>query len=271
MDPLVSIIIASYNHAQFIKSTLDSVTSDTYPNKEIVIIDDGSVDHSADIIHTWIGSNPNQQVTFIARDNKGLCATLNELVEIAKGKYVLLLASDDFLVNNTIAERVEILEKSSKMVLVSDAEVIDNNGKLMHSSMLSNFHSVDKTKYYNADSLLDEVIFKFSISGAVVIMNKDIFRVIGKYPPDLKAEDLYFYMQAAITDQLQFYDKIVSKYRIHENNTSGENPELLLTILKTYKRLFFKIPGFTRKIKLIKRCVGIGVKAPTTIIKALLK
>lgn len=271
MKPLVSIIIPSYNHSKFIKETLDSIIKDNYPNKEIVIIDDGSKDKSVKIINDWVKNNPEQKINFINRNNKGLCKTLNELVENAKGDYIIVLASDDLLVNNTISERIDILRNSKKMALLSDAEVIDNKGEIIYSSMLSELHNADKTKYIHENDLLDEIIFKFSISGAVVMMDANIFKLIGKYPEDLKAEDLYFYLSTAAKNQLLFYDKVVSRYRIHDNNTSGENPELLIAVLKTYKRLFFKIPGFMRKLRLVKRIVGTIIKTHNIDLKSLLK
>lgn len=257
MKPLVSIIIPSYNHSKYITETLDSVVNDTYPNKEIVIIDDGSKDNSVEIINEWIGKNLDQQVNFIVRSNKGLCSTLNELVDKAEGEYLIPLASDDQLVNNTISERVEILNNSAEKVLIADAEVIDGDGQVSYKSMLTKFHNVDKNKYKNADSLLDEIIFNFSISGPVVMMKADIFKLVGKYPKDLKAEDLYFYISAAAQKELLFYDQIVSRYRVHDSNTSGDNFELLHAVTKTYERLFFKIPGVVRKMKLLKRLMGI--------------
>ncbi|WP_050019959.1 MULTISPECIES: glycosyltransferase [Chryseobacterium] len=262
MNPLVSILIPSYNHSRFITETLNSVKKDTYTNKEIVIIDDGSKDDSVQVIREWIKNNPDNKITFINRENRGLCATLNELLENAKGDYVVLVASDDLLINNTIAERVDILRNSDKMVLLSDAEVIDSHGNISHQSALSDFHKADKDKYRDEQNLLDEIIFNFSISGAVLMVDVNIFKLIGKYPEDLRAEDLYFYISAAAKNKILFYDKIVSKYRIHESNTSGVNPELLLAVLKTYKRLFFKIPGFTRKLKLLKRMAGLFIKTP---------
>ena len=93
---LVSVIIPCYNHEKFIQATLDSIARDTYPYKEIILINDGSSDHSDQKITEWISSNNNEiKITYVNRKNKGICSTLNELIGIAKGKYILPLASDD--------------------------------------------------------------------------------------------------------------------------------------------------------------------------------
>lgn len=259
MKPLVSIVIPSYNHSKYIIETLDSVFEDTYPNKEIVIIDDGSKDNSPLLIKNWIQNNTSVQVKFIARENRGICDTLNELVDLASGKYILLLASDDYLLNNTIEERVEVLETNpTKLVLISDAQVIDFDGNIIFESCLEGFHKKDKKKYYTDENLIDEMLFNFGISGAVVLINKDIYTVIGKYPKNLKAEDLYFYSKVAILKKLLFYDKIVSGYRVHETNTSGnKNPEVLKSFMDTYIMIFYFIPGFARKLRVIKNILWI--------------
>ncbi len=256
--PLVSILIPCYNHEKYITEALDSIIDDEYANKEIIIIDDGSRDNSVRLIESWIDLNQAAKVKFVKRPNKGLCATLNELVQIAEGKYLVVLASDDILCNNTLTERVRVLENNaSKLVLVSDAMVINSEGVTIHESILRDFHNADKSNYFSDETILDEIIFRFSISGAVVMMNREIFNLIGPYPEDLKAEDLYFYLKSASLNKLMFLDRIVSKYRIHQNNTSGTNPELSKTVIKTYLRTVRTIPGFKRKLKVFKRIAGI--------------
>ena len=153
-QPLVSIIVPSYNHEKYVIQTLESILEDTYPNKEILIIDDGSSDNSIEIIKKWIEKNKNKiNIFFRHRNNKGICATFNELIDLANGKYILPLPSDDLLFNNTIGERVEILEQNpSKLVLISDAHVIDSQRKIIFESMMSDFHKADKNKYPTSKS-----------------------------------------------------------------------------------------------------------------------
>lgn len=258
--PLVSIIIPCYNHENYVLKTLSSVIADTYQAKEIVIIDDGSKDNSSNVIKNWIDNNKsNNSIIFKTRPNKGLTATLNELIDLANGKYLVILASDDLLINNTIQERINILENSSsKLVLLSDAEVIDTDGKLIYESMIENFHKKDKQKYYSEKELLSEVLFGFSISGAVIMVDKEIYNLIGKYPEDLKAEDFYFYIKSACLNKILFWDKKVSQYRIHNDNTSvGINPELTKTVISTYFKTFNFLPSLYLKIKVLKRVCGI--------------
>lgn len=256
--PLVSILIPSYNHEIYIINTLDSVLEDTYSNIEIVIIDDGSSDNSVNLIQDWIKEKAPKKIKFKSRENKGLCHTLNELVDWSEGLYLVILASDDILCNNSIEKRIKILEKNKdKLVLVSDAEVINNKGVTIFNSMLFGFHNSNKFNYSSDDKLMNEIIFNFSISGAVVMCNRKIYNIIGPYPGKLKAEDMFFYIKSACKKTIIFDEEVVSKYRIHQTNTSGLNPELTKTIINTYLITWIHVPGFVRKLKVIKRVLGL--------------
>ncbi|MDB9938744.1 glycosyltransferase family 2 protein [Candidatus Thioglobus sp.] len=114
-EQLVSFLIPYYNHKQYVGQTLDSILNDTYPNKEVIIINDGSTDNDIGVINDWIDRNSNTlPIKFISRENKGITKTFNELARASKGKYIVFCASDDYLINNTIKDRVSILEKKSR-------------------------------------------------------------------------------------------------------------------------------------------------------------
>ena len=90
----VSVVVPSYNHARFIESTLRSIIKQTFRPAELLVIDDGSSDESPTIIERTLGECPFP-CEFVARDNRGLCATLNEGFERTHGDYFAYLGSDD--------------------------------------------------------------------------------------------------------------------------------------------------------------------------------
>lgn len=255
--PLVSVIVPCYNHEKYVVDTLNSISSDTYTNKEIVIINDGSTDGSNNRITKWVNEHQDTvTIRYKNRENKGLCATLNELLELSKGKYIVIVASDDALYGETLTRRVEILEENEsrgKLVLVSDALVIDNDSKIILQSSMAEYNSGNKRKYETEEGIMEEVIRNPSISGATSMINRKMFDVIGNYPEDLKAEDWYFYQRAAAHKAILFWDKPVSLYRVHSANSSGlftpVNKQLSLTksIIITYWRNYNEFPGIKFK------------------------
>lgn len=264
-SPKVSIIIPCYNHGTYIAQALTSAFIDTYSNKEILVIDDGSKDNSIAVIERWIEEHLGADIHFHARSNKGLCHTLNQLIGLSTGDYILVLASDDVLIGDTIGERIRLLveqESKGKFVIVSDSIAIDENGTELYGSTMTEYNRGDKQKYKTDLGILRETVVNPSISGAVVIINKKIFDIIGLYPTDLHAEDWFFYQRAAAINSIIFYDIKVSFYRLHDFNTSGrgasnlQKAKLYSSIVKIYFRniSWFKIKNirFLAILQLIK-------------------
>ena len=223
-NPLVSIIIPFYNHNDYIYKTLDSVLEDRYSNKEIVIINDGSSNPDDSNITKWIDKNSDKiNIRYIKRENKGLTKTLNELISISKGKYILLCASDDYLINNTIKNRVKILEENpGKYLLLSDAVVVDDNDNMLYKSSLFDFYKSKKENYTYEDSLKMEIISNWSVAGATHLIKKELYDIVGLYDETLIVEDYDFFLRVVARDFILYYDEKVSAYRRHDTNVSGD-------------------------------------------------
>jgi glycosyltransferase involved in cell wall biosynthesis len=239
--PLVSIIIPFYNHNVFIQKTLDSILEDTYPNKEIIIINDGSTDPDDGNIVLWIQHNSDKvPVKYIKRGNKGLTKTLNELVQLSNGKYILPCASDDYLMNNTLKERVKILEQlesENKLVLVSDNIVVDNNNKLLFDSNLFDLRRVDAEKLYTDDGLKFAIINQWSFAGPSWIANKKLFTEYNlQFDENFIVEDWDFYLRISANNYAYFYNQKVSAYRWNpkqNNNSEAFNKRIKEDLCKT--------------------------------------
>jgi glycosyltransferase involved in cell wall biosynthesis len=267
-DPLVSILIPCYNHAKYIEDTLNSIIKDSYQNKEICIIDDGSSDDSVRVISHWIRNNNNLiNVNFRTRENKGVCATLNELIGLAQGDYILLCASDDILYGDTIKTRIEILlNNPDKKVVVSDAYVIDENNNIIMPSSMEDYNKGNKNLFKTDEGIIYSVLMSPCISGATSIIKKNIFDIIGLYPENLKAEDWWFFQRAASENYIYFYDIKVACYRIHSSNISGQNSvyrvDLINTIIKTYilNIKYFRLKYKAIIVMQIFRYIRLGIK-----------
>ena len=229
--PLVSFLIPFYNHNHFIKFTLDSIIEDTYENKEIIIINDGSSNPDDSNIVSWIKEHKNEvSINYIKRENKGVTKTLNELIDLSKGKYLAVCASDDYFINNTISKRVELLEENPhKLLLLSDNLVIDDNGKELYSSNLFEYRNKNKANYLNDKKLKHEVISNWGIAGACYLINKELFSKVDNFDESLIVEDWDFFLRVAAKELILFYDERVSAYRLHDTNTIN-NPKVALTM-----------------------------------------
>jgi len=260
-EQLVSFLIPYYNHKQYVCQTLDSILKDTYPNKEVIIINDGSTDTDIGVINDWISMNSKTlPIKFISRENKGITKTFNELARTSKGKYIVFCASDDYLINNTIKDRVSILEKNQeKMVLIADTSVVDSNSKIIHKSSIDDWlphkHS-NKENYFSDEGLAYEIINRWKLPGPCNMMNKKLFIESGGYDETLFLEDWDFYLRAAAHKSIIYYDQRVAAYRIHGKNFSSKSKFkltycLYLSAKKNYSLFInpFKKQLFIKKIK----------------------
>ena len=262
MQPFVSIAIPFYNHNHFIQQTLDSILQDTYANKEIIIINDGSPNPDDSNIISWIEMHSDAiSVKYIKRENRGVTKTLNELITLAKGDYILFLASDDYLINNTIARRVEKLENNpQKLMLVSDAIVVDDDGKQLFESAMFEQRGAPKKNYFTDRGLKKEIIKRWSIVGPTGFISKKLFEIVGTYDESLMIEDWDFYLRVVAKDLLLFHDEKVAAYRWHANNISKDkksehkrNAELCQTMKQNIKHFSFPY-NYTLKGR-YKRCL----------------
>lgn len=267
--PIVSILIPLYNHSKYIVKLLDSIFDDNYENKEVIIINDGSTDNSDDIVKEWMRLNKNFSIKYKYRENKGLRETLNELVSMSSGEYIINIASDDYLINNTIENRVRILESNpKKFMLIADAIVVDNDNNKIYDSATFDFLSGNKMNYFSDKTLKNEILYNWSVVGPVYMFNRKIFNSIGFYDPEIYLEDWDYAVRAVSQNLILFYDEKVAAYRLHDNNTiKNKNAAIIFSesCIKTIEkhgkkfnvidrlRLWNKARRLKRKVKRLKK------------------
>ncbi|MDO0788040.1 glycosyltransferase [Xanthomonas campestris pv. campestris] len=220
--PLVSVLIPAFNHARFVQRCLDSVLEDPYPSKEIVIIDDGSSDDTGEQIAAWIALHGHRvPVQFVQRSNRGVAATLNELALRARGEYLRICASDDYLLPGGLHVQVDYLVRHrNKAAVIGDAIVIDGDGATLHASAMSGLHGVSRGPYASDDGIRREIICRWAVSGAVLLLRRSTFAAGLRWNESLRIEDWDFYLRLVSKDLLAFIDVPVCAYRLHGANAS---------------------------------------------------
>lgn len=95
MNPLASIIVPVYNVEQYIDECMQSIVNQTYRNLEIIVVDDGSTDHSAERVQQY--AQQDSRILFIQQENGGQSAACNTALQYINGDYVMFVDSDDIL------------------------------------------------------------------------------------------------------------------------------------------------------------------------------
>jgi len=122
----VSICIPTYNRKEYLKETINSILAQTYKDYEIVVVDDGSTDGTEEMLKEL-----DIPVTYYWQQNSGDAAARNKLIELARGKYISFIDSDDLLMPDAIEKMVKIMEAENGEVIVYGSYYrIDDNGKI---------------------------------------------------------------------------------------------------------------------------------------------
>ncbi|MCC4616772.1 glycosyltransferase [Xanthomonas campestris pv. asclepiadis] len=220
--PLVSVLIPAFNHERFVQRCLDSVLEDPYPCKELVIIDDGSSDATGEKIAQWIATHGHRlPVQFVQRANRGVAATLNELALRARGEYLRIVASDDYLVAGSLKVQVGYLGSNpGKDAVVGDAFVVNSEGQQLYESAMCDLHGANKKLYLSDGGIRRAVICNWAISGAVTMLRRSAFNGGAVWDEALRIEDWDFFLRLVARDALGFIDVKVCAYRLHGTNVS---------------------------------------------------
>lgn len=129
MDDLISVVIPVYNVSEFVGPCLDSVLEQTYTNLDIIVVNDGSTDSSGIICDTYAAKD--NRIRVIHQQNGGLSAARNAGIEIAKGKYITFIDSDDLIRPNMVDYLHNLLLSENADFSTCDSYRIDEKGQAL--------------------------------------------------------------------------------------------------------------------------------------------
>lgn len=231
--PKVSIVIPCYNHADFVSECIESVLNQDYENIELIIIDDGSVDESPDIIKSYSEKIANRFERFliITRANKGLCTTLNEALAWSEGDFFSVIASDDFMLPWKTSVQTRLLMSDQSLAAVFGGTLtVDAVSKVKKSRNKA-------TSYYDFD---DVILRRAALSAPTAQVRRSSLVEVGGYDESLAVEDFDLWLKLSYSGyRLMHCGVIVSGYRDHNSNASKR--KLLIwngvkSILQKYNR-----------------------------------
>lgn len=165
---MVSIIIPCYNDSAYIKTAVQSALEQTYINKEIIVVDDGSNAKTKKILK-FIGPKIDKLIT---QENSGVIVARNEGVKAAKGEYILTLDSDDYFEPQFLEKAVPILQKQEDIGIVTSwVSIINEQG-------------VSIRIFKPSGTPAAEAIFRNNVPGSI-LFRKICWQEIGGYDPEM--------------------------------------------------------------------------------------
>jgi len=226
MSPLVSVYITNYNYERFIRESIESVLAQSLQDFELIIIDDGSTDASRDIIEEY---RERPEVTIIYQQNKGLNITNNVAMRVAKGKYLMRLDADDYLVPEALEKMVAPLEADPELGLVfPDYYYVDAEGHITGEERRHNFEK--------EVSLYDQ-----PAHGACTIIRLSFLKKIGGYNESFTCQDGYdLWLKFIIHYSVKNVNEPLFYYRRHGSNLTT-NEERILETRRAIKETFLDL------------------------------
>ena len=225
----VSVVVPSYNHARFVTDCLRSIMRQTRVPAELVVIDDGSTDGSPQIIERVL-RDCAFPCELVARENRGLCATLNEgLQRATRGNYFAYLGSDDVWLDDFLAARVAALESRPRAVVAyGHAYLIDEHNRIVDCTH-------DWARYADGDARPMLLQTTAPMSPTVVYRRAALAR--HGWNEASRLEDYDLYLRLSVEGEFAFDARVLAAWRQHARNTSWNQTMMLDEQLAAQRRL----------------------------------
>ncbi len=211
MPPLVSIIITNYNYGRFLGEAIESALAQTWQNREILFIDDGSTDDSVEVARRY-------PITLFTQKNSGVCIARNNALSVARGEYVSFLDADDRLAPTAIEHMLARLRDAPP-----DVGYI--YGQMQYFGV--------KTGLFASQPFDPRKLAKANFICATTLLRKQIIIDAGGYDDGFRMlrEDWELYLRLWSRGYRgEFLPEVILEYRKHKGPSVGTSPTKALTI-----------------------------------------
>lgn len=228
-DASISVVVPSYNHARYVARTLRSVFAQTHAPAQLLVIDDGSRDESARVIERALAACPFP-CEFVARENRGLAATLNEgLARVAPSRYFAYLGSDDVWLPDFLRARVALLERRPRATLAyGHCHYIDAEDRATDCT-------TDWATYADGDAR--QMLWRGTgPHSPTVAYRRDALARYG-WNEGARLEDYELYLLLAADGEFAFDPRALSAWRVHGENASRDLDFMMREWLAAQRRV----------------------------------
>ena len=226
ITPQVSIILPVYNGEQFLRTSIESCQKQTFTNWELLIIDDGSKDKSAEIAKEY--EKQDSRIHYYKNEvNLKLPKTLNRGFSLAKGAYLTWTSDDNYYYPNAIEKMVRVLEKTKSEFVFAKCAIINEKG--VEISEISAPHDYK------------HVIWERNFIGACFMYTRKVYETIGEYNPNLfLCEDYDYWLRIFSQFPVSYIKEQLYAYRRHDKALSathkiGQYEMVERVLLKNFK------------------------------------
>lgn len=207
--PAISVVLPVYNSLHFIHAAISSILQQTFPNFELILIDDGSTDGTEAIVREIAAQDP--RIHLIQRENRGLIASLNEGITLAQSPLIARMDADDIALPNRLERQYAYLSNHPDTVAIGTyVQFMDEKNQVYR-----------KKKLPSGNQVRDSFLWGCPIMHPTVMMRTDAVRKAGGYPSQfISAEDYALWLRLLSLGEIDNLPEILLSYRIHGNSIS---------------------------------------------------
>jgi glycosyltransferase involved in cell wall biosynthesis len=235
---LVSVIIPVFNGEAHLAKAIQSSLDQTWNEKEIIVVDDGSIDQSVEIAKQF----EKQGVIVVSQKNRGASAARNKGLEIAKGKWIQFLDADDFLLENKIASQLSLLKNHREIAVCKTVHFVGDLNNVIP----------DDDRFFNA-YLKDPIRFLIKLYGGfdyvsgmiqpnAFLVSKEIIKKAGNWNEELSLDDdgEFFCRVMLQCEQIVYLPEAMNFYRKYKKNSSLSGSKTLASYRSQFTSIKLK-------------------------------
>jgi glycosyltransferase involved in cell wall biosynthesis len=244
--PRVSVVIPLFDLKQYVGEAIDSVLQQTYPNIEIIVVDDGSTDNPETVL-----SDYRDHIKLITQENKGLASARNTGIRNSEGEYLVFLDADDYISPEKIEVEVEVLEKHSATGWVYENSLaFDEDGQFIRripqDFLLPNEDPPQGMVFQRL------ILTNFMTVNSVMI-RKTTLLAVGTFDESLRGgfEDWDLWLRISPKNEVRYIDEDLAFVRIRTGSLSSQINAIpfLLAKLRVIKKICQQYPDLTHSLR----------------------
>ncbi len=236
---LVTVIIASHNYAHFIAQTLDSVLAQTYPDWECVVVDDGSIDNTREVVARY--AEADQRIHYIWQENQGLAGARNRGIAKSSGEYLQFLDADDLIEARKLECQVDVLAQQQEIDIVyGDVRYIANekSAQRLFTAGEVNIPSVARVSGQGKEIL--SALARSNITPTnCILLRRQVISDVGAF--EARANEAYDYWVRCALQGKRFHfadnDGARAVVRLHSTSMSRDRRKMISSELLVHERI----------------------------------
>lgn len=215
--PRVSAAIITHNRAHYLPGAIESVLGQTFRDVDLVVVDDGSTDATADAVAPYL-----DRIRYVRQENRGKAAARNAAVKLAEGDLVAFCDSDDAWLPDRLERQLAAFERRPEVGMVhGQVDLVDADLRPLpeqtaaHRELFSAAHRDGATYASYA--------FNCRCLSSTILVRREVFETVGLYDCDLPIEDYDFYLRLLLDFDIDFIDgPALAIYRVHPDKTRDD-------------------------------------------------